>query len=218
MRPVAPATATSAPAAPARNGVRRGSPMVGRGRRPPRERALQLAAVDDERRAQPRRAEQLAPQVLGVELLVLPDPHQRLAHDGSHDLVDRPVRPPERRRPPPGRRPPRSARVRARAGATARARPLAAQPAAPATRPGVAGRRRGPPPRARSPRADHRADRCFRRGALDVPPRRQACGCQSAGAGSADRATPASSSSRPVVLDQCAPRSHASPNASADST
>ncbi len=57
--------------------------VLGR-RHPTRQRALDLAAVHDECRSQPALLQQEPAQVLGVELLVLPDPHEGLAQQRAH--------------------------------------------------------------------------------------------------------------------------------------
>jgi hypothetical protein len=65
----------------------RGAQMAG-GRRPPGQCTLQLVAVDEEGGKDPAGSEELATEVLGVELLVLPDPDEGLADQGAHVLVD----------------------------------------------------------------------------------------------------------------------------------
>ena len=74
-------------ARPQRGGARV-AVVLGRGD-PARQRTLQLAPVDHERRRQPAPAEEDAAQVLGVQLLVLPDPHQGLAQRGPQVVAQR---------------------------------------------------------------------------------------------------------------------------------
>ena len=64
--------------------------VLGR-RHPARQRALELTAVHHHRRRDPAALQEDAAQELGVELLVLPDPHQGLAHHGSQVVADREV-------------------------------------------------------------------------------------------------------------------------------
>jgi hypothetical protein len=47
-----------------------------------------LAAVNDDPRGDPRRSEEPAPDIFGMELFVFPDPHQGLPDHGARVLVD----------------------------------------------------------------------------------------------------------------------------------
>jgi hypothetical protein len=67
---------------------RAGPAMEGGGRGPPRYRTLDLAAIDHGLRSEPSDPQELAAQVFGVHLLVLPDPHQRLADEGADVVLD----------------------------------------------------------------------------------------------------------------------------------
>ncbi len=92
-------------------------------RHPAREHALDLAPVDDERREALPAGEQRAADVRRVQLLVLPDPYERLA-DERPDLGRKVQRVDTRRRPPLRGTPPRrSAHARGRAARAARAPP-----------------------------------------------------------------------------------------------
>ena len=78
---------------------------------PTRQCSLELSAIDHGGREQARGPKQLAPEVLGVQLLVFPSPDQRLANEGAGVLADVESGDTVSNGLFPSRRPPRSARA-----------------------------------------------------------------------------------------------------------